>query len=373
MMKQAAMDNSKLIAPQRVRFEEVTPANEYAAFFDASIDSLVAHLKLPIYEGYDDIDDLRFAFLTLPSGETVTIGAYLNTPEQGTFLYIDSRMKNVSQIVFESCRQLQLSKQEVEWFHPDYEEEIDRLYAEFGDIPDRLFSSQVKDVPHQDRSEQIDIFHHALQIYTRQKSPEYWAMLQHNLGLAYYHRTEGNRRDNLERSIECYHNAMQVHTQAEFPAKWENDLQDLEEAQVSLDLLPYIESSFLSSETPDYITLKLNGKGSKFLENFLASTDITTQKINLDSIRKHENPTFKAGFIILFNALRIRQWIVQDNKGNFQISDQYYQDFYMWISNAINDEIEYEETLKNTTAFSQLIGEIRIEMPVTNLNMKIDW
>jgi hypothetical protein len=50
---------------QWIRFEEVTPANEYAAFFDASIESLVAHLGVPIFEGYDDLDDLRFSFLTV--------------------------------------------------------------------------------------------------------------------------------------------------------------------------------------------------------------------------------------------------------------------------------------------------------------------
>jgi hypothetical protein len=75
---------------QRVRFEEVTPAHEYAAFFSVSIESLVAHLNLPIFAGYDDLDNLQLAFLTLKSGQTVTLGQYFNSPQPGTSLYIDS-------------------------------------------------------------------------------------------------------------------------------------------------------------------------------------------------------------------------------------------------------------------------------------------
>jgi hypothetical protein len=131
----------------------------------------------------------------------------------------------------------------------------------------------------------------------------------------------------------------------------------------------YIDSSFLRDDLPEYVALKLKGKGSEFLEDFLASTDIITRKVDINKIRKHENPTFKAGFIILFNALRMRQWIVQDTKGSFQIPEHCSQDFYIWISDVINDQIEHEETLRNITTFSQSIREIRINMPEVNMNM----
>jgi len=95
MTNKAAMDERSLIPiPQRVRFEEVTPANEPAAFLNASLVSLVTPMHLAIYDGYDDLDDLRFAFLTLPSGQTVMLGEYLNSPQPGTDLYIDARMQH---------------------------------------------------------------------------------------------------------------------------------------------------------------------------------------------------------------------------------------------------------------------------------------
>jgi hypothetical protein len=57
---------------------------------------------------------------TLISGETVTLGEYLNSPQPGTSLYVDSAMQNIPQIFFESCQQLQVSRKEVVWFHPDW-------------------------------------------------------------------------------------------------------------------------------------------------------------------------------------------------------------------------------------------------------------
>jgi hypothetical protein len=61
------MNSQMSKASRRVRFEEVTPTHEYAAFFNVSIAPLVAHLGLPIFDGYDDLDDLQLAFLTLIS------------------------------------------------------------------------------------------------------------------------------------------------------------------------------------------------------------------------------------------------------------------------------------------------------------------
>jgi hypothetical protein len=80
---------------QRIRFEEVSPANIGAAFLDASIESLVVPLGLPIYEGYDGLDDLRLTFLTLPSGETVTLATYLNSPQLGTSIHANAGIDEV--------------------------------------------------------------------------------------------------------------------------------------------------------------------------------------------------------------------------------------------------------------------------------------
>ncbi len=223
---------SQLATIERIRFEEVTPAHEYAAFLDVSIESLVAHLGLPIFEGYDDLDEMRLTFLTLPSKETVTLVEYLNSPQPGASICVDAKMQNIPQIVFDSCLKLQVPREEVIWFHPDWQGEIDRLYAEHGGIEKRQELSQLEELPQQNQYEPIDCFNHALKIYTREYVPAtYWAMLQHNLGLAYFNRNKGDRRENLERSIECFNKSLEIFTQNEFPEKWRINQEDLEKSQ----------------------------------------------------------------------------------------------------------------------------------------------
>jgi hypothetical protein len=212
-----------------VRLEEVTPAHEYAAFLTVSIAPLVAHLGLPIFDGYDDLDDLQLAFLTLPSGETVTLGEYAGAP--GTSIYVEMTMQNIPQIVFDSCQQLRLSRQEVEWFHPDWQAEIEELYAEHGAVEGIERSSTVEELPQSNESEPIDCFYHALKIYTREKLPEYWAMLQHNLGLAYFDRSKGERLENLYKSIQCFNKSLEFFTENEFPKKWGINQEDLTKSQ----------------------------------------------------------------------------------------------------------------------------------------------
>jgi hypothetical protein len=230
---------------QRVRFEEVSPANIDAAFLDASIESLVAPLGLQIYDGYDGLDDLQLTFLTLPSGETVTLASYLHSPQPGTSIHVDSAMQNISQVIFESCQQLRVSKEEVLWFNPDWQEEIEGLYAANGSIwqsqryandkrPELLHVEEPQSI----RYEPIDCFNHALRIYTREYVPAtYWAMLQHNLGLAYFNRNQGDRRENLKRSIECFKKSIEIYTQNEFPEKWKINRDDLIESLKSLKSL----------------------------------------------------------------------------------------------------------------------------------------
>jgi tetratricopeptide (TPR) repeat protein len=228
------MNDSTPRASRRVRFEEVTPAHEYAAFLTVSIAPLVAHLGLPIFDGYDDLDDLQLAFLTLPSGETVTLGEYAGAP--GTSIYVEMTMQHIPQIVFDSCQQLRVSRQEVEWFHPDWQAEIDRLYAEHGGIEGIERSSTAAALSQNNESEPIYCFYHAIKIYTREKLPEYWAMLQHNLGLAYFDRGIGERWRNLQKSIECFNKSLEVFIQDKFPQKWQINQEDLSQSQEALEV-----------------------------------------------------------------------------------------------------------------------------------------
>jgi hypothetical protein len=116
---------------------------------------------------------------------------------------------------------------------------------------------------------------------------------------------------------------------------------------------------------PDFISIRLKGRGSEFLDSFLESIDPLTNQVNTNKLFKDiEEPTFKTGFRVLFHALRVRRWIVEDKKPNsFKIPNQRYEDFYSWISNAIVEQVAYEDSLRAATSFGNSIREIHINMP----------
>jgi hypothetical protein len=231
------MTNPTTKKSQRVRFEEVTPTNEIVAYFNVQLPDLVAGMGLPIFPGYDDLDNIQFAYITLPSGNTIVLGQYENAPEIGVDLYVDLNRKNnstaistnITALVVETLRYLAIHREIAVWFHPDYETEIEDLYSQAGEfesipkIPTEALTLSTEYEP-------IDCFYYALKIYTREKLPEYWAMLQHNLGLAYFDRIKGERWENLKKSIECYNKSLEVFTQEKFPQKWQINQEDLSQS-----------------------------------------------------------------------------------------------------------------------------------------------
>jgi hypothetical protein len=52
------MTNPTTTKSQRVHFEEVAPTNEIVVYFDGQLPSLLAGTGLPIFSGYDDLDDI---------------------------------------------------------------------------------------------------------------------------------------------------------------------------------------------------------------------------------------------------------------------------------------------------------------------------
>jgi hypothetical protein len=234
------MTNPTTTKSLRVRFEEVTPTNEIVVYFDARLPELLAGTGLPIFPGYDDLDSIQFAYITLPSGNTVVLGQYGNAPEIGVDLYVELDRKhnstaifNIPALVVETLRYLAIPRATAVWFHPDYETEIEDLYSQDGEL------ESIPKIPTAEsilgnEYEPIDCFYYALEIYTRPKFPEHWAMLQHNLGLAYFDRTKGERWDNLQKSIECYHKSLEVFTKDKFQKRWQINQEDLSQSQETL-------------------------------------------------------------------------------------------------------------------------------------------
>jgi uncharacterized protein YjbI with pentapeptide repeats len=203
-----------------VKFEEVTPTLLRVAYFDGHLAELISHLNLPIYGAYDGLDEMVFAFLTLPSGRTVTLGEYANSPRTGVDLYVDSKMDGIPAAIYESCQQVRIPKSQVVWFRDKFQAEIDHLFAEQESIQEIEKSNKDQEVIYNP----IDCFRHALEIYDRAEFPEYWAVLQYNLGTVYYDAFKshnGDRGRNLKWAIDHYRQSEEIFTQDKNPKRWE--------------------------------------------------------------------------------------------------------------------------------------------------------
>jgi tetratricopeptide (TPR) repeat protein len=287
-----------LSAPPReplIKFEEVTPANQIVAFFDSSLKYLVAHLNIPIYLGYDELDEILFAFLTLPSGQTVVLGQYKGSSQMGVDLYVDPSIKDVSTAVYESCQQLGTSRKDVIWLHSDFQEEVDRLYANHGDFPQRKKILSIDVWPQNSDYEPIECFEKALTIYTEQEIPIFWATLQRNLGLAYYYRLRGDRRDNLQKSIKCYENSIQVYTKKDFSVQWNILNKEINNAYRELEKSK--ESSFpLPIKLSPHSNLKMYVVIISLLTTFIGF--FTFSKLHISSYEVTTEPEIKRDSII---------------------------------------------------------------------------
>jgi tetratricopeptide (TPR) repeat protein len=237
------MTNLPTKKSQRVRFEEVTPTHEIVVSFNAQLPSLLAGTGLPIFPGYDDLDYIQFAYITLPSGNTVVLGQYENASEIGVDLYVELDPRNnstaistdIAALVVETLRYLAIPSETAIWFHPDYETEIEHLYSEDAEL-ESIAKTPTEELTLSTEYEPIDCFYYALEIYTREKFPEHWAMLQHNLGLAYFDRIKGERWENLQKSIECYEKSLEVFTEDKFQKRWQINQEDLSQSQEALKI-----------------------------------------------------------------------------------------------------------------------------------------
>jgi hypothetical protein len=212
------------IEEQRVKFEEVTPNNMVVAFFEVSLFELIGHLNLPIYAGYNELDIMRFAFLTLPSGKTVNLAEFEYAGRIGVDLYVDYKQEKDTILlsIYESCQLLGKPRDQVTWLHENFQEAVNQIFLEQGDIQE--IEKEVGSESQQVIYNPIACFQHSLRIYDRAEFPEYWAMLQYNLGTSYYQafkNGDGDQSQNLKLSLNCYYQSEEVYTQDKYPERWQ--------------------------------------------------------------------------------------------------------------------------------------------------------
>jgi hypothetical protein len=115
----------------------------------------------------------------------------------------------------------------------------------------------------------------------------------------------------------------------------------------------------------EYVSIKLQGKATEFLEFLIESIDEYTLSVDIQKLKKHSKPTFQAGFKILVNALKSpqRRWI--EVKGReFYLSERHSEAFYTWISEEMVIQARHEAALSNKTTFSKSSQTVRMRIPI---------
>ena len=85
------------------------------------------------------------------------------------------------------------------------------------------FSNLIQQFPLGNKPDNVEIaitgYEIVSTVFTRDTSPELWAMTQNNLGTAYRERIRGDKADNLENAIAAYQQALEVRTRTDFPVE----------------------------------------------------------------------------------------------------------------------------------------------------------
>jgi hypothetical protein len=107
-----------------INLEDVTPATMTVAMLKQEPHDLQTNNGLVFRSGYDDLDYLDFAMLTLPSGHDVTLVRHQGSPQPGTELCVRSNLDSVAAVILETCMFLNIDESSLQWVHPTIEQQI---------------------------------------------------------------------------------------------------------------------------------------------------------------------------------------------------------------------------------------------------------
>jgi hypothetical protein len=107
-----------------INLEDITPATMTVAMFKQEPHDFSTNTDLIFRSGYDDLDYLDFAMLTLPSGHDVTLVRHQGSPQPGTELCVRSDLDVVASVILETCAFLNVNKSNLQWIHPNIEQQI---------------------------------------------------------------------------------------------------------------------------------------------------------------------------------------------------------------------------------------------------------
>lgn len=167
----------------------------------------------------------------------------------------------------------------------------------------------------------IAAYQQALQIYTPDTSPATWAVVQTNLGSAYYSRIREDRAENLEQAINAFQQALMVYSQEKFPVQWasvQNNLGSAYSDRIRYDRAENLEQAIVAYQQ----ALKVRTREQFPIE--WATTQTNLGSVYNERIRGDRAQNLEQAISVFQQALQIVtdeefpiQWAAtQNNLGN---------------------------------------------------------
>jgi hypothetical protein len=110
---------STLSQDKGIDLGEATIATIPVAVLRMEPDELTSKGVLSFREGFDDLDYLVFAMLSLPSGREVTLVRHTNAPSPGTEVCVVPEETAIVLTIIETIKTLNIAVTDLSWIHPD--------------------------------------------------------------------------------------------------------------------------------------------------------------------------------------------------------------------------------------------------------------
>lgn len=110
-----------------LRFEEAVAQTHPAAVIRQEYTEIRDSNALHFQPSYDDLDELFFAILSLPSGNKIALVSHKHSPNPGTEICVSYDQPNIPSVILEAIATLNLTREDLSWVHLDYEQELYKL------------------------------------------------------------------------------------------------------------------------------------------------------------------------------------------------------------------------------------------------------
>lgn len=110
-----------------LRFEETVAETNPVAVIGQNYTKIRDSNALHFQQSYDDLDELFFAILHLPSGNQVALVSHKHSPNLGTEICVSYGQPNIPSVILEAIHTLNLTSEDLSWVHSDYEQELYKL------------------------------------------------------------------------------------------------------------------------------------------------------------------------------------------------------------------------------------------------------